>query len=29
MADHEFGYLTNLNSGTDNDGKPKWNAIEN
>lgn len=28
-ADHETGYLTGLNSGNQNDGKPAWNPPEN
>jgi alkaline phosphatase len=28
-ADHETGYLTGLNSGTGDDGKPIWNPIAN
>jgi len=28
-GDHETGYLTGINSGTDKDGKPVWNPIEN
>lgn len=28
-GDHETGYLTGIKSGTDKDGKPVWNPVEN